>query len=940
MKSIPGPAKTDLPQQESHPVSRNTSLAVSGGKGLKMQHMFACWSVLVLALSAPSLCGPLQPAYPGGDRSRQKADGRRQTAHGSGEQGARPLSPQPSALSPQPQSDAAWQAQITEDAALVIRHHGAPVVRAGYVFWGPKWKYAGARMQVTQAGAASTLFTGFVADLGIRIQGVISRPAPDRLVFTYRLEADRKLDQIIGGGLEFTLNRDSPSFEQKASDPVLLENKKGWKWTPAPGQAISVSFSEPLANGYFEQGDRGRIRALFVGNQVSPGARSLTMTVQLPPGGQVVPSLAERYGPVETSKWHVDAMAWNASPVDLSSLNEKPAGKRGFVRAKGDELVFGDGTPARFWGGNLAAYALFASKEEIQEQSRRIARMGYNLMRLHHHDSTAWVSPTVIDKKRADSRELDAEGLDRIDWWIRCLKEEGVYIWLDLHVGRQFKAGDAVGKGFEEIQRAGSEAKGFSYFNTRVQELMREFNTRYLSHINPYTKLAYKDEPAVMGLLITNENDLTHHFGNLMLGDKGNPVHNALFTDAVRKFAAGAGLPVDRTGRTWEPGPSKIFLNEQEHRFNQAMLAHLRALGVKVPVATTNYWGASGLYSLPALADGDVIDVHSYGEAEALGVNPRYEANYISWIGAGQVYGKPLTITEWNVEYPTVDRFTAPLYLMSIASLQGWDAPMIYNYSQRGFGKPDRADKWSTFYDPALSGLMPAAAVAFRQGHVAPARDTYCLQLSRDQLYMSDLNPRTSAAVRTLVEQSKLTLGLPDIPELDWDRATAPAGDVKTVTDPNRDFIPKGQSFVQSDTGELKRDWTQGFQTIDTPKTQAASGWIGGRRVELKDVTLTLATGKATVAVTSLDNTPIAASKRLLVSVMARVLPSPGEQMPYHSEPVKGILTIRSRTPGMKLVPLKPDGTEHPPVPFRSGGQGYTFTLPAEWGTHWFLLKT
>ena len=43
--------------------------------------------------------------------------------------------------------------------------------------------------------------------------------------------------------------------------------------------------------------------------------------------------------------------------------------------------------------------------------------------------------------------------------------------------------------------------------------------------------------------------------------------------------------------------------------------------------------------------------------------------------------GVRLLITEWNVEYPNTDRFTAPLYMASIAALQGWDAPMLFDYS-------------------------------------------------------------------------------------------------------------------------------------------------------------------------------------------------------------------------------------------------------------------
>ena len=60
----------------------------------------------------------------------------------------------------------------------------------------------------------------------------------------------------------------------------------------------------------------------------------------------------EPYGSPDTSKWFRNALAWDASPVDLSFLNrdDRPAGRHGFVKADGDHFVFQDGTPVRFWG--------------------------------------------------------------------------------------------------------------------------------------------------------------------------------------------------------------------------------------------------------------------------------------------------------------------------------------------------------------------------------------------------------------------------------------------------------------------------------------------------------------------------------------------------------------------------------------------------------------
>ena len=302
-------------------------------------------------------------------------------------------------------------------------------------------------------------------------------------------------------------------------------------------------------------------------------------------------------------------------------------------------------------------------------------------------------------------------------------------------------------------------------------------------------------------------------------------------------------------------------------------------------------------------------------------------------------HGKPLTITEWNVEYPKNDRFTAPLYLASIAALQGWDAPMIYTYSQGPLEAPGTADTWSTFNDPALTGLMPAAALAYRQSHISPARKSYCLMLDPKQLFDRELSPKTSATIRTLTEQSKLTIGLPSVKELPWLKATSPANDAVVVTDPDRDFIPQGQSFVRSDTGELLRNWKYGIQTIDTPKTQAVSGYIDGKVLKTQDAIFLFSTKKAVVALTSIDNQPMSKSHFILITAMARAI-AQNKQMPFLSEPVTGSITFRTKTTGLELPALNSDGRivdrEVPP----RDDESLTIQLPAGRGTHWYVLKT
>jgi hypothetical protein len=205
--------------------------------------------------------------------------------------------------------------------------------------------------------------------------------------------------------------------------------------------------------------------------------------------------------------------------------------------------------------------------------------------------------------------------------------------------------------------------------------------------------------------------------------------------------------------------------------------------------------------------------------------------------------------------------------------------------------------------DPATMALMPAAALAFREGHVEPAKTRYRIVLDRAHLYDQEMGAHRSAAIRTLAEQSRVELSLPDLPELDWDTPKkSPPGAVE-VRDLHRSFLPQDATAVVSDTGQLRRDWTRGIGTLDTPRTQAAYGWIGGRTLALGDLELTLDTPKAAVALSALDGEPIRESKDLLLSVAAQVDSTDGKP-PLRAQAVSGRLKIRSVHPRLVMRPV------------------------------------
>ena len=210
------------------------------------------------------------------------------------------------------------------------------------------------------------------------------------------------------------------------------------------------------------------------------------------------------------------------------------------------------------------------------------------------------------------------------------------------------------------------------------------------------------------------------------------------------------------------------------------------------------------------------------------------------------------------------------------------------------------------------------------------------MKLTREQLYFGKLSPNSSRALRTLSEVSKLTIGLPDIPELAWDSETRIPEGVNVIHDPDQDFIPEGETVVTSDTGELRRDWSRGVQTINTERTQAAQGWIGGRMITLTDVSIQMRTAKSVVAVTALDDQPIRDSSRILITTVARAV-APKGKTPFYSEPVVGRIAIAARA-GLTLTALNSAGAKRIPVT-RDEKARYVIPLDGKQPTHWYLLQ-
>ena len=157
-----------------------------------------------------------------------------------------------------------------------------------------------------------------------------------------------------------------------------------------------------------------------------------------------------------------------------------------------------DGRRVRLWGVNLSFEACFPTHEDAAKLARRMAEFGVNSVRFHHMDTAAW--PRGI--WAGDGETLHPEALDRLDYFVDQLAKRGIYSNLNLHVGRVHSQGLGLPQAEESYD------KMVSIFMPALIDAQKRYAREILTHVNPYRKVRYADDPAIAFVEITNENSL------------------------------------------------------------------------------------------------------------------------------------------------------------------------------------------------------------------------------------------------------------------------------------------------------------------------------------------------------------------------------------------------------------------------------------------------
>ena len=558
------------------------------------------------------------------------------------------------------------------------------------------------------------------------------------------------------------------------------------------------------------------------------------------------------------------------SALDFSKmgLQDAPAGKYGWTKSVNGHAEFEKrpGKAARFYGVNLCGTANFLSDGEIERLTDRLVRLGYNSIRIHHHD---------------DMWSKDTDGArDKLDRLVAACIRKGLYLTTDLYVSRKCTYRELG------IDKDGTAkwVKRRMMSSDAAFDNWKKFAKDFLTRVNPYTGRSLADEPAMPFIVILNESS-PHGSWDQM---KELPEFRALWKPWLTELRAqipGAYPEADpdkfpERGGWWDPGRKSditaAFWAWCNERFCKKAAKYLREeLGVKALLATENNGPVLPVILKARAAAGDYVDFHFYTEhAGPASKSQRQQLGYKATarfhnrnvlsdcrrpyrgVAFNRVWGRPLTISESNMGGPNTWRAMAGLVTGSYAAIQDWTSVWTFAMAHGDQKLFDGCDsppgRFDLGLDPILQATDRLPTLLFLRGDQVTPKAAYANVFTKEAMDPADdkcLSSRPSWIDRGLSWRARLGVAFDE---------PLPAG----VT-PLKAY-PEEKPTEEPPSVGVTVDEKKGEITVVGPFTCGGYA-LAGSTVAAGPLTAQVAGHRALVAVTSLDRTDIARSPRLLL---------------------------------------------------------------------------
>lgn len=667
----------------------------------------------------------------------------------------------------------------------------------------------------------------------------------------------------------------------------------------ATGGAAGASENMPIA----DRGDPS-----LPGDGTQPGA--------VPPACQDS-SPSNVGGIIENDKscWFEFNMPWDDASqnvTNMSFLLDAPAGKHGYLKADSSGHLFFEnrpGTRVRFNGVTITAGANFPDKDKAALIAGRLARFGVNLVRVTFQDEAppwGWFKQPFTN-----TSEFDPERIDRLDWFLAKLKEKGIYVFFDFLAARYFGPGDGVTQPLPTLgQKIGT------LFDRKLIDLQASSITRILTHVNPYTELAYKDDPVIPMGVLTNENALflgwvawlqDKAFAKPGCGDCLSEYYSSGLDrmyndwllkkygsdDAIRAAWGSLGSSESLASSSIRRTPKSAFNETPPARIRDdasfyyetegAYLNELRSLvqtklGSKMLVTMTSQ--VFGVASMASQAQGDFMSNNIYWHHPSfVGKEPgrvfawndlsmvadiNSSQNVVARMSQSRIKGLPHIVSEFNYNFPSSFQVEAPGMMYAFMNFVGSDG-LIWHAYHDFVTRTDEKQLYGMFEIAGNPIVMSQFVLAkpYLAGELKQA-DAYpeVVQTEVDQwdtTWKSGWDPVVTAGGPPLASLVRT----PTVRSFFGNETKVPV-ELQPVTD-----------ALTTGHGELHWNSAKGVFTINNAHWQGGIGYLKDSvaldQVQLTNIHTTGGRNFAAVNLLSMDSKPIASSNWLLLSSAARV---------------------------------------------------------------------
>ncbi len=575
------------------------------------------------------------------------------------------------------------------------------------------------------------------------------------------------------------------------------------------------------------------------------------------------------------------------SALDFSAMGflDAPAGKHGRIIAEDGHFVFKKqpGKRQRFYGVNFCFSALYPDEEVARRIAQRLARIGYNTVRVHHYES-------VMTEGSEDGIQLNREAMRRFDRFMAELINAGIYLSIDLYVSRRVPW-KAIG-----IDKPGSIPQDTFKKLVPVHEgafnNLKEFTAVLLNHVNPHTGRSYANEPALAWINIINEGNFGNHFSEIneipewqqawrsWLAEKKKSTPQ-LYSAIPETIPQGVGM----SGKDSHKAAFLLFFKDLEIAMIRRFRHLLRnEIGCEALISNANGWSHYLPDHLVRARVYDYIDEHFYVDhphfikqkwrlpSRSPNSNPLKNSNFG---GRREIYmrhyGKPFTISEYNYAAPGRFRGVGGILTGALAALQDWSGLWRFSYSHNIKDLAALSSRPIGYFDMLNDPLSLAAERAsiclFLRGDIQPLTSSALIHLPEAALSSPDnIYPASKNLWPVLGWSHKIGVYTGANPPEEFEyTAEYPAVFEEYARNP--EFVPFLHSSVTelaNSNRALKIDNQSGSFTIITEKT--CGGFCEKGTIAAAALQVTISGSAATVWISALDDLPLNRSKRMILT--------------------------------------------------------------------------